>query len=755
MWSKDDELLPLDESSVDALVADTDPADESHLSFLDGSVRTPSVPPGLGFGHSHPPMQFGESMSIIGPPSQSGVIAAPIKSPAPPRPVTPLVPKTTMKPIGSGVKDETLAIGSEAKKSIKELAAKSGLSQDIAAQASSKTPKGKGVLQEEDFPALDSVKTASPPKVTPALPSKPSQSTKTPVSRKTAGDTTGKALLGKTVHKPDKRPVPGTLDIAAATKTVAQGASTLPTPTPTSVSSPMAKAGPKTLRLVQTPRAETPPIHIPPAAAASIRAAGIGSAGHRPATPASENVSDTASIISASISASRSSSPPPIKVGSASVRQTTKSQQRKQRKEASKEAAAQIAETKPVEPEVEIAPILGRKKKQKKERKTTSASIAPSRPETPSAADSQADMPEPQKANIKSPSDEINKTGKRAKDATPIAESPRVREAKSRDVKSPPRSPTAVDTSIKLNESTKTTVLTPDYVSHTTETKQEQPVDEDIGDIPNLRDVLRAIVEGGELSDPEAISFFRSIQGYRSDSPVRKTVNEHPVLLTPNGDCLLNLTEDEANLFLELQDLLRADSVRPTAFSAPRYAPATGFSLVKNRAVPNGTPSYFPSGPDNYPSDPVGKMHREEAISCINQHVLPSLNLSSYKSMGSGSSSSSSPNPNFGKNVNLQQLAPWIYPSSSTDGNSAEDQRKMFSGRAGDDFPSVGTADAAAYPGYDSPDGSGPSPAIGSTPLMSVEDAEAAWGQSKKQHEALDKKFRQLQTKNRRLVGLH
>ncbi|KAI0009378.1 hypothetical protein F4779DRAFT_582638 [Xylariaceae sp. FL0662B] len=804
--TQDDELLPLDESSVDALVADSYPLDERQPSFLGDGMRTPSVPHGLGFGHSHSPIQSGEGVSTTVPPARSGTTATPLKSPATPRPATPLVPKVATKPIISGAKDEILASGNEAKKGIKELAAKSGLSKDIAAHASSKSFKGKSVLQEEDFPALDSIKTASPPKITPALPSKPLQATKTASGKKTAGDTAGKTLLGKTVNKPEKRPVPGTLDIAAATKAVshaglgettdgtdkssnqasssvtqpnkAQGASTLPTPTPTtasiSASSPMAKAGPKTLRLVQTPKAETPPIYIPPAAAASIRAAGIGTSAHRPATPASENVSDTASIVSASISASRTSSPPPSsKIGSASVRATTKSQQRKQRKEASKEAAAHIAESKPAEPEVEIAPILGRKKKQKKEKKSASINRTSSRPETPIAAEWQADTSEPHKANNEPLSNGNDKIEKGAKDATLTVESPKAREQRGKDAKSPPRSPTAIDTSIRLNESTKTTVLTPDYVSHPSEPKQEQPMDEDIGDIPNLRDVLRAIVEGGELSDPEAASFFKSTQGYRSDSmgsapialpptlkaivtkedeekliafqPVRKTVNEHSVLLTPNGDCLLNLTEDEANLFLELQDRLRADSVRPTAFSAPRYAPATGFSLVKNRAVPNGTPSYFPSGPDNYPSDPVGKMHREEAISCINQHVLPSLNLSSYKAMGS--------NPNFGKNVNLQQLAPWIYPSS----DNAEDQRKMFSGRAGDDFSHVSagnsTADGA-YPGYDNPDG-GPSPAIGSTPLMSVEDAESAWSQAKKQHEVLDKKFRQLQTKNRRLVGLH
>lgn len=465
------------------------------------------------------------------------------------------------------------------------------------------------------------------------------------------------------------------------------------------------------------------------------------------------------------------------------MRATTKSQQRKQRKEALKEATTQIAETKPAEQEVEIAPILGRKKKQKKDKKPSNASATPSRPETPQRV--RKDSSAAQGSGPKQAGDNTE-----TKDAgTPLNSSSTIaKEAKSKDsFQGTPKSPAQVDTSIRLNESTKTTVLTPDFVGHTPENKQEQPIDEDLGNIPNITDVFRSLLQDGSLPDTESIHFFKSPPNYtqrvdhRNNSTmslpptlktivtkedeeqlnafkhVRKTVHGQPVLLTPNGDCLLNLTREEANRFLELQDRLRADSALPTAFSAPRYAPASGFSLVKNRAVPNGTPSFFPSGPDNYPSDPVGKMHREEAISCINQHVLPSLNLTSYKTTG--------PNANFTKNVNLQQLAPWIYPSHEA---SSADGKMMFGGRVGDEY---GTATAAAsssvaqhidsaYGSYDSSadgpvsGGAGPSPAIGSTPLMSVGESETILAQAKKQHEAIDKKFRQLQAKNRRLLDI-
>ncbi|RYP12212.1 hypothetical protein DL767_011417 [Monosporascus sp. MG133] len=797
--SQDDDLLPLDEasSSVDALVADDD---ELQVQLLPSGIFTPSAPPGLGVSHAHP-TPIGERRPTPGAQIRIPTPSAVPLSPAIPRPVTPLVPKSATKSKNPVVKDEASPATIDARKTIKELAARSGLSKDIASQAlqASKTPKGKRVLQDEDFPALDSPKTGSTPKVTPALPSRHGQPTKAAQEKKSVGNTPSKPPAEKSTPKAEKRPVPGVLDIEAATKNVlqrsileaagaidksseqgsssaaepskSQATSAVHTPTPTtaSVSSPLTRAVPKTLRLVQTPRAETPPATVLPAVAASIRSAGVSSSAHRPATPVSEIISDSASVVSASISASRTSSPPPSKIGSASIRPTTKSQQRKQRKEASKEAAAHLAETKPAEQEVEIAPIVGRKKKQKKEKKSNNASAAPSRPETPQAtpkdASAQANGPKQPGDNSGSNTSSSNSSAKARED-----------KGKDKDAQATLKSPTQVDTSIRLNESTKTTVLTPDYVSHTPEAKLEQPVDEDLGDIPNITEVLRTLIREGSLPEAEKISLFKAPQNHpqRVDhnsnatavgpptlkrivakedeeqlnafQPVRKVVDGHSVLLTPNGDCLLNLTQEEADRFLELQDRLRADSALPTAFSAPRYAPASGFSLVKNRAVPNGTPSFFPSGPDNYPSDPVGKMHREEAISCINQHVLPSLNLSSYKTMG--------PNANFTKNVNLQQLAPWIYPSHETaDG-------RMFGGRSADEYGTMPNGNVAhidsAYGSYDSAtDAISPSPAIGSTPLMSVEESETVLAQAKKQHEAIDKKFRQLQAKNRRLLDIH
>ncbi|KAI0152696.1 hypothetical protein GGR57DRAFT_168779 [Xylariaceae sp. FL1272] len=786
--SQDDDGLDMTRArlDVDALVSEA--SESEGLIQRTAGRSTPSLPPGLNVSHGHPAISSGEGVQSPTLPDRSVSRDSPARSVthAAPRPSTPLAATPLVKSALLRGKDVSPAPKSDAKKNIKELASTSGLSQDIAAQASK---AGKStLLQEEDFPALDSSTVKTPATAA----SKSAQASKTPSGKKSTVERSSKTSTDTKQKKSDKRPVPGVLDIAAATSSASQqqiteaktgdvdrtlaqtsakgfSSSALPTPTPTtaSLSSPLAKAMPKTLRLVQTPKTETPLA----AAVASIRSGAAASSGHRPMTPASEIVSDTASVISTSISASRTSSPPPSsRIGSLPVRPATKSQQRKQRKDASKEAAAQIADNTVFEPEVGIAPILGRKKKQKKEKKSTAAaSRASSRPETPTPSEQVEENPATDKTSGKQSAELASKPKREAKQ--PVTEPAKAKAERAKDVSPPPQSPVAIDTSIKLNESTKTTVLTPDYVTHAPEVRNEQPVEQDIGEIPQLRDVFRKLLEEEALSDLDKMSFFKAAAGYRSElsannpptalpptlkaivakedeerlnafQPVRKTVNDQYVLLTPNGDCLLNLTPAEADLFLELQERLRCDSVRPTAYSAPRYSPASGFSLVKNRAVPNGAPSFFPLGPDNYPSDPVGKMHREEAISCINQHVLPSLNLGSYKTMG--------PNSNFTKNVNLQQLAPWIYPP--TDGT---DDRKMFSGRSTDDYNSGrNSAVDSAYGSYDHPE-QYPSPAIGSTPLMSVEDAETVWAQAKKQHEALDKKFRQLQQKNRRLVDLH
>lgn len=200
---------------------------------------------------------------------------------------------------------------------------------------------------------------------------------------------------------PSKRQPPGKLDIPAATRIqeneppsasssakpeslsksvrsvpVTAGGSVPPSPAAASTGSPIRKPiGPKTLRVVATPKTEVPPTlssltstNVPlmhTVEKLRSRQASIASI-NVPGTPASELISDTASFTSTSIS--RANSPPPVggKVGSAPVRKKTKSQAKKDRQERARQEEERAMEESVVEPEVVQAPIVGRKKKAKK-----------------------------------------------------------------------------------------------------------------------------------------------------------------------------------------------------------------------------------------------------------------------------------------------------------------------------------------------------------------------------------------------------
>ena len=105
---------------------------------------------------------------------------------------------------------------------------------------------------------------------------------------------------------------------------------------------------------------------------------------NRPGTPASEKLFDTMSFTSTSIS--RANSPPPNKVGSAPVRQMTKSQQKKERQARAKQAegSTKVEETVTKFEEIQ-APIVGRKKKTRKEKSRGTADSTPTvtRPSSP------------------------------------------------------------------------------------------------------------------------------------------------------------------------------------------------------------------------------------------------------------------------------------------------------------------------------------------------------------------------------------
>ncbi|KAK4549546.1 hypothetical protein LTR36_006543 [Oleoguttula mirabilis] len=152
---------------------------------------------------------------------------------------------------------------------------------------------------------------------------------------------------------------------------------------PMSVSSPLVKNAPRTLRVVQTPKTETPPSQ--PFATPTLPTPGIThklpsrqpslASMNVPGTPSSEQISISDNISMTSTSQSRANSPPPPgagKVGSAPVRAKTKSQMKKDRAERAKaieEEKVHVEQTANVvaeEPAQEA--IISRKKKAKKEK---------------------------------------------------------------------------------------------------------------------------------------------------------------------------------------------------------------------------------------------------------------------------------------------------------------------------------------------------------------------------------------------------
>lgn len=180
------------------------------------------------------------------------------------------------------------------------------------------------------------------------------------------------------------------------------------TSTPAAVETPIKRTTqPRTIRLIATPKAETPPPTIPTLAGHALnRAPLVSSPNIRfpsrqpsvasitvPGTPASEKISDDASITTESIS--RAGSPLPSRVGSAPVRAKTKSQQKKDRQERAKlvEEETQPAQDLSTSADgIVQEPIMGRLKKTKKATATIGVATAtatstpgPTRPATPIA----------------------------------------------------------------------------------------------------------------------------------------------------------------------------------------------------------------------------------------------------------------------------------------------------------------------------------------------------------------------------------
>ncbi|CAI4220007.1 unnamed protein product [Parascedosporium putredinis] len=622
----DDELPSLDEAStsVDALVADDDetgitsrqltPARFNRLFFhLSLSHPKPSYRPSNLYGPVHgipqPAVPITPTMAaatVFGHGPQS-VAAGPIAGPK-----------------QDGLKKGTP--GAEAKRKVRALALDSGLSKDIASQAS--PSKGNRILQEEDFPALDAHKPGA------------QQSAPQPIVKP---------------QVPTPKPVVVTPKKAPQQELSGSPAKIEPTM-------------PKTLRLVSTPRTEG----VPGLAAGTTAPGLLSMVGRavRPGTPTSEIISDSASIVSASVPASRSNSPPPSKIiGSAHLRTTTKSQQRKQRKEAHKGMTEVIVEAAKPEAE-EHAPVLGRKKKQKKE-KLSKASRKVDEP----IAEPKNDSEEAKDSTAKN-----KKVSTTAKDIVkPTAPQPRPPAPRAHRRR---RKPVPVQAEIVRPEPEKPFEKlepTPDLIFRELVREGVKPDTLSLLKPVNghaLRAEASAIASKsggniGSMHDPKLFSkdFVSSHEEIvlLAGKPIRRVENGQRVLITPFGDVVRSLSEEEEERYLLLQDRVAQHVNDPVAFKDDKHRAPTGdFSIIEGRMSYNT------------------KIRREEAIAFANQFAMPSMRLGNRTLSGSKWRDEVE-DPNTAEVMN--RLKAMFYDQKSAD-NHKPRASPLFQGDVGTDKPS-------------------------------------------------------------------
>ncbi|RFU72262.1 ccr4-not transcription complex subunit 4 [Trichoderma arundinaceum] len=496
----------------------------------------------------------------------------------------------------------------------------------------------------------------------------------------------------------------------------------LPTPSATSSGTAMAsRSMPKTLRVVPSSikteiRSTTPP---PAPISNVVHTAGKPLYSQRPGTPASEMISDTASITSASVSISRAGSPPLSKIGSAPIRGTTKSQQRKQRKDALKQETKILAEV-PKTETAEHAPVIGRKKKQKKEKPFKEVNVMspvaipmhPPRRETLSpskengkqlADDIKADL----KTDEKKANDPPNSLATSSLPTTAV-------ELVDKALERPQSSPASVFADIK--DSLWTAALEKLQLLKPVSSISSRPEHNSSNLSGKRGDCKDCSCRCGEMQDAD-------LAALRAGRPVRKQFHTDGsrMLITPHGDCIRGLTPEEEDTFLALQTAIAATAENPAAFVAPRHQPSSGaFSLIKGRAVPNGRPNIFPSTVQPQSQDPIGKLQREDALSYINQ--------------GASSTRDS---------ASLNSLAPYFYGPDAAAGVGIYSTPE--SARAIQDFAAPGMS-------LDEIGKGAAASSIGNMPLMSVEDAEAALIAAKRETEKLEKGLNLVIKRNRRLL---
>jgi len=436
------------------------------------------------------------------------------------------------------------------------------------------------------------------------------------------------------------------------------------------------------------------------------------------------------------------------------VRSTTKSQQKKQRRDAKEKSELNTVVDKP-EPTVEIAPIMGRKKKQKKEKINGNASGA-------SPAMSRAPSPGPQEVMQAESSSKSEITTERSVAIQTLQ--PDIESASGKVSESKGKAKSKAEDLAPLES--------PTPPVETADERSEKP-------IPAPASVLSDLVSSGLLPDPNKLVVFKSPVGFtqrldlsgdfqdgdqkliiteedratlQAGKPVHKVgQGSNRIMLTPNGDCVRNLTPAEEERYLELQSRIQ-DDAGPATFVPPRHTVSGGFALIGGRAVPNGPPAYFPPVDASAARlDPVGKIQRDEALSYINQFVLPSLSTNSQleRALNANALDADMLRPN--------DLGAWGAASHNPiDSAEAHIEQSTVPNRS---YGTVTRDNSILATGLQSMTAhfalgqeNGRTQPLGNVALLSLEDSEKALQSAKKETEKLEKSLNQLLKKNRRLL---
>jgi hypothetical protein len=421
------------------------------------------------------------------------------------------------------------------------------------------------------------------------------------------------------------------------------------------------------------------------------------------------------------------------------MRANTKSMQKKQRKELQKEKEKQELEAvtvKAAEPEPEIGPIMGRKKKQKKERVVSSAAGGStpvvSRPASPGPGPTSA-VAEESKAQI-------------AEDRTTAPEP-------EKQAASGGFSPTkSVETKGKGKAKLAPRPPTPELsVSDIDEEPEEKPV-------PTPASIFQDLLSSGIIPDVTNLSFLKAPNANNrhqeqvdlqsaiqkltitpedraallAGKPVRKIDGPNRIMLTPNGDCVRNLTPEEEDLYLTFQASIAAEA-GPASFYSAKHHTTGGFTLVGGRAVANGPPAFFPQLTS--PMDPVSKIQRDEALSYINQYVLPSLSTNSQLEKALNA------NALDAEMLRASEASAWASWGSDPpkSGDSAYEGILATGLESMTHHFAVGRDIDRGQP-------------LGNASLLSLSDAESAMHIARKETDNFEKRLNALLKKNRRLL---